>query len=349
MHTKPIQVSVIVPAYNAAEHLQHCLDSLLEQTAEGLEIIVIDDGSSDATPAILRDYVARSSHIRVFRQINSGVSIARNNGLAHARGEFVAFMDADDYAEPTLYADMLSRARQDHLDIVLCNAWIHCSNGTLKPLFTAISGNRLQRVTDGQQWIVRSVATQQMRHYIWCHLYRRAFVLKHKLQFAPGITHQDIVWTNAAMLAARRVAMVDHPLYHYIKRAGSLSKPVTSLGQLMAARHYMRVVSLLEGLTCALAPRTAILLALESQILDEGIVVFQLARHLPFALRHSLFTELRATAHFEALARHASTLRQKRRLWKNALRYNLFCAVTRVKQSLGAIVFWLNAEAARKH
>ena len=340
---------MIVPAYNAAKHLQNCLDSLLSQTVEGLEIIVIDDGSSDTTPAILRDYVARSPHIRVFRQINSGVSIARNNGLAKARGEFVAFMDADDRAEPTLYADMLSRARQDHLDIVLCNAWIHCSDGGLKPLFTAISGNLLQCVTDGQQWIVRSVATQQMRHYIWCHLYRRDFLTQHRLQFAPDITHQDIVWTNAAMLAARRVALVDRPLYHYIKRDGSLSKPATAEGRLTAARHYMGVVSLVAALARAATPGTAILLALESQVIDEGIVVFQLARHLPFAMQQSLFAEMQANAHFEALTRHASTLRQKRRLWKNAMPYNLFCALKRVKQIFGINIFPLHPDTVRKN
>lgn len=108
MHTNPIQVSVIVPAYNAADHLQNCPYSLLARTVERLEIIVIDDGSSDATPVILRGYVARSPHIRAFRQINSGVSVARNNDLAQARGKFVAFRDTGDRAEPTLYATMLS-------------------------------------------------------------------------------------------------------------------------------------------------------------------------------------------------------------------------------------------------
>jgi heptose III glucuronosyltransferase len=326
--TAPTQISVIVPAYNAAAHLKRCLDSLLAQTINGLEIIVIDDGSSDATPAILRDYAARSTQIRVYRQVNCGVSIARNNGLAHARGEFVAFMDADDTAEPTLYADMVARARVDTLDIVVCNAWVHCSDGALKLLFPSTATTR---VSHGAGWITQAVAAHQMRHYIWCHLYRRAFLTAHQLQFAASITHQDIVWTNAAMLAARRVAMINRPLYHYIKRDGSLSKPDHAYGRLMAARHYMRVASLLEGMTHALRPSTAILLALESQLVDEGIVVFQIARHLPFALRQILFSELQANAHLETLARHATTFAQRKRLWKNALRYKIFCVLQKVQ------------------
>ncbi len=329
MLNKSTLISVIVPAYNAAAHLQKCLDSLLAQTVERLEIIIIDDGSSDLTPAILRDYAARSTQIRVFRQINSGVSVARNHGLTHARGEFVAFMDADDSAEPTLYADMLARARSDALDIVLCNAWVHCLDGSRKLLFPDTA---YDRITSGQCWITQSVASQQMRHYIWCHLYRRDFLLTHQLQFAPGITHQDIVWTNAAMVAARRVGFVNRPLYHYIKRDGSLSKPMSAQGRLTAARHYMRVATLLEGLTRALTSNTALLLALESQLIDEGIVVFQLARHLPFALRQILFTELQANGHMETLMQHASTANQKYRIWKNALRYQFFCVAAQAKR-----------------
>ena len=98
------QISVIVPVYNAEKWLRRCVDSILAQTFTDFELLLIDDGSTDGSPAICDEYAQRDSRIKVFYQKNSGVSAARNSGLDHARGEWILFVDADDY----LYEDVVS-------------------------------------------------------------------------------------------------------------------------------------------------------------------------------------------------------------------------------------------------
>ncbi|MBQ1446855.1 MAG: glycosyltransferase family 2 protein, partial [Solobacterium sp.] len=108
-----VKVSVILPVYNAEEHLQHCIDSILAQEFEDLELIAVDDGSKDGSPAMLDDYTAKDSRIKVIHKENGGVSSTRNRGLEEAQGEYIQFIDSDDWL-PADSIKLLVRAMEDN-------------------------------------------------------------------------------------------------------------------------------------------------------------------------------------------------------------------------------------------
>jgi glycosyltransferase EpsJ len=115
-------LSVILPVYNVQAYLPACLDSLMAQTLQPDEIIAIDDGSTDDCPQILADYALRMSNLRIIRQVNGGLSAARNTGLDVAQGEYIAFVDSDDFLEPNIFATGLQQMQGNKLDMLLFNA-----------------------------------------------------------------------------------------------------------------------------------------------------------------------------------------------------------------------------------
>ena len=125
-------ISVIVPAYNIGPYLSRSLDSLLAQTYQNLEIIVVDDGSSDNTAAVMREYAEKSDRIRTFFKENGGVTSARLRGVRESTGDWIAFMDGDDYVEPQMYARLLENAQSCGADISHCGHQVHYSDGRIE-------------------------------------------------------------------------------------------------------------------------------------------------------------------------------------------------------------------------
>ena len=115
------QISVIVPVYKAEKFIEHCVDSILNQTYRNIEVILIDDGSPDLCPEICDQYAVKDSRVRVLHKENGGVSSARNAGLDIARGEYITFVDSDDYLEPCMYEMMLNKAISYECDVVMCD------------------------------------------------------------------------------------------------------------------------------------------------------------------------------------------------------------------------------------
>ena len=114
-------ISIIVPVYNVEKYLSKCIDSIINQTYKNIEIILIDDGSTDSSGAICDKYALVDSRIHVLHIENSGVSNARNVGLNHATGDYIGFVDSDDYIEPNMYELLLEELIADDVDVVQCN------------------------------------------------------------------------------------------------------------------------------------------------------------------------------------------------------------------------------------
>lgn len=130
MRKKPL-VSIIVPVYNVEKHLSKCLQSILQQTYTNLEIILIDDGSTDKSGPLCDDFSSKDSRIQVFHQKNAGLSSARNKGLDVCHGEYIAFVDSDDYIGPTMYETLVQLAQEHTADMVVCNLAIVSPNGEI--------------------------------------------------------------------------------------------------------------------------------------------------------------------------------------------------------------------------
>ena len=116
------KVSVIIPVYNAEKYLRECLDSVVNQTLREIEIICVDDGSTDASLEILEEYAAKDNRVKVLRQQNQYAGVARNNGMAAASGEYYMFLDADDFFEPELLEELYTKAAELRADVCLCGA-----------------------------------------------------------------------------------------------------------------------------------------------------------------------------------------------------------------------------------
>ena len=222
------EISVIIPVYNQEEYIGACMDSLLEQSFEDFEVLAVNDGATDASASILESYEQRDGRVQLIDQNNSGVSVARNNGLSHAKGEWVCFIDPDDYVAPD-YLETLLKATERNPDIVMstCVAFDdqHSARQHFFPeSFTARSA--AEKVELFRQLMDGSYA--QPKGFVtaigvpWGKLYSRAFLQEHGLQFDAALPRmQDNLFNMQAFQLAHEIVYVDYAGYYY--RMGGLS------------------------------------------------------------------------------------------------------------------------------
>lgn len=294
MESSKSTLSIIIPLYNAGNSFRACLESLIAQTWRALEIIIVNDGSTDNSVDIARHYVENYPHVQLLHQDNAGVSVARNRGLAAAKGEYVAFVDADDLAYPNMYETLMTMALQDDLDIAQCNAdWcIHETGHT----WLSIPTDRIQStgVLTGPDWLRMALASRRWTHVVWMGIYRRDIITKNKIAFVPDLHHQDIVWTTECMFNATRVRYTEQPLYKYFLHDRSVSH-LKRQGQnnLHYQRHYIKITRLLEKLNRDYADRIPIYPEFQQQITWEALRVCHAVRKEPDRLiRHRMIAEI---------------------------------------------------------
>ncbi len=211
--------SIIIPVYNVEKYLRECLESVLCQTYEDWETICINDGSTDGSATILEEYAAKDSRFKVISQANGGLSVARNSGLEAASGDYVLFLDSDDYLE------------KDALSIIadnLSDADLLCFSGRR---FFEESGEYekadiLPQETFETGWEYYSKHALDKRNFAFVcvvlRCYRRAYLLVNRLRFKPGIYHEDNMFTPLACYYAKKVKVIPDVLYDYRVRGSSI-------------------------------------------------------------------------------------------------------------------------------
>ncbi len=206
-----IKVSVIIPVYNAEAHLQECLDSVIAQTLKEIEIICIDDGSTDGSPAILNNYAAKDDRITVVRQENAGAGAARNNGLRHAHGTYLSFLDADDFFEPTMLEEAYACAECYKADVVVFNSDQYYENtDEYKEVSWVV---RYAEMPPYQPFNRRALTDNVFKVFVgwtWDKLFDRQFVLDNDLWFQEQRTTNDMLFVFSAIALAKRIAYVEH-------------------------------------------------------------------------------------------------------------------------------------------
>lgn len=210
-------LSVIVPVYNVAAFLPRCLESLIHQTHRNMEIICVNDGSTDGSASILDEYAAKDTRIKVIHQKNAGVSVARNRGLDAATGEFLTFVDADDWVEPESYEKAVS-AMDEGVDLVCFGAHV---DGEIDPVYRDIL---VRHLTVQARYRVSLAPELQVElgGEIWNKLYRREVIERGTVRFPVGQAYgEDKVFYFCYASQAKAVSCLPDSLYHYCQHEGS--------------------------------------------------------------------------------------------------------------------------------
>lgn len=214
------KVSVIVPVYNVAKYLRQCMDSLVGQTLREIEIICVDDGSTDGSGAILDEYAGRDPRVKVVHQANAGAGPARNAGLAVATGEYLFFCDPDDWCGRRMLERMQTRASRRRADVLIAAVY-ECDSETGNVTGVRRAGRWPNGAFDGAR--VGAQLFRLSRHTVWDKLFRRAFVLENGISFQDVRRFNDMLFCDLALACAQRISTVRYPGYrHRMERAGGL-------------------------------------------------------------------------------------------------------------------------------
>lgn len=217
-----VLVSVIVPVYNVEAYLPRCVDSILNQTYRNLEIILVDDGTKDDSDKICDDYAEKDCRIRVIHKENGGLSSARNAGIDIARGEYLAFVDSDDWIEPDALESLLETALEQKTELVIAGRWdVKAKTGEKK---LGLCPEKLETVS-AEEAVRRIFTWDHCDSASWDKLYHRR--LFREIRFPVGKICEDVPIMYRIVLDAGRVAMLDKPIYNYFHRDGSITTTKT--------------------------------------------------------------------------------------------------------------------------
>lgn len=212
------QVSVIVPIYKVEPYLDKCITSIAQQTYPNLEIILVDDGSPDHCPEICDRWAGKDDRIRVIHKENGGLSSARNAGLRMATGEFVLYVDSDDYIEPDSCQRLLAAIQPD-VDFVVGGFREEKDGKTIVHGHTGLEDGKAY---PSREFLIRSIRKNEWYTSACLSLYRRSFLLDNALFYKEGIFCEDTQLMLRMYLCAGKIACISYPFYHYIVRSGSI-------------------------------------------------------------------------------------------------------------------------------
>ena len=219
-----MKLSIIVPIFNVAPYLRKCMDSLLKQDIPSLdyEIILVDDGSPDECPQICDEYAEKYDNIRVVHQENAGLSAARNSGIKLATGDYIMFVDSDDYLQPNVLGALMEQVEREQLDV------LRFDYQNVRQIeageYEVFQPNKYPHQVDTCREVVDGETYLDERMGYAC--YACQFVINRELTgtFTPGIHYEDTEWLPRMMLAAKRVNSTPIVVYNYLVRQGSITQ-----------------------------------------------------------------------------------------------------------------------------
>ncbi|WP_161522471.1 glycosyltransferase [Caldibacillus thermoamylovorans] len=226
------KVSIIVPLYKAESNLKQCIDSILSQTIRDFELILVNDGSPDRSGDIAEEYKSKDSRVIVIHQSNQGVAKARNTGIHSANGEYIGFVDADDWIESNMYFEMYNMAKSSSADIVICgyvkgnnskineeqpplNDGIYYSKDIVNKIITPMVGTIEKNLVSWKYRVMGSV---------WRNIFKKELLIDHNLYFNKDLSYsEDLIFCIESLLKSKKIAVINRPFYHYRISERSLS------------------------------------------------------------------------------------------------------------------------------
>ena len=221
-----VKISIIVPVYNTAKYLDKCIQTLIKQTLEDIEIIFIDDGSEDGSAEILKNYAKNDKRISILNQNHKRQGAARNYGLSIAQGEYIGFVDADDWVELDMFEKLYYQAKETDSDIVMCSMNTF-EDGTNKIIVNTY--NTLDIFN--QKFFENSFTPQDTLNFIFnisvspCNkIYRKSLIVKNNIKFPENIYFEDNAFFFKSWLNAKKISLLNQKLYQYRKSTASTTK-----------------------------------------------------------------------------------------------------------------------------
>ena len=206
-----VKVSVIVPVYNVYEYLEKCLNTLVNQTLKDIEIIVVNDGSPDDSEKIISKYSKKYGNIHAYKKENGGLSDARNFGIKKATGEYIAFVDSDDYVSYDMYEKMYNKAKSGNFDMVVCDL-----NYIYPDKEVRAYSNVMHDTTDIKKTMLNIYPSA------WNKLFKRKIIKD--FEFKKGIWFEDVEFIYRVLPYIKTIGVVNEPFYQYLQREGSITK-----------------------------------------------------------------------------------------------------------------------------
>ncbi len=201
------KVSVIVPVYNVEKYIERCLNSLINQTLKDIEIIVVNDGATDGSKEIIKEFEIKNSNILYLEKENGGLSDARNYGMNYAKGEYIAFLDSDDYVDKTIYEKMYEKAKSEDADYVECDFYWAYKNK-----------NKIDR---GIRYKNKKEMFKYARVVAWNKLIKRNII---KEKFPVGLHYEDVEFFYKLIPNIKKFTFIEEPLIYYVQREDSIVK-----------------------------------------------------------------------------------------------------------------------------
>ena len=211
-----MKISVIVPVYKVEEYLRKCLDSLVNQTLKDIEIIVVNDGSPDNSNDIILEYANQYPNVKAFKKDNSGLSDTRNYGIKHAKGEYITFVDSDDWVKLDMYEKLYNKAKEKDYDIVTSDInYVYPDHNEI------IYTDPKKDTTDIRRVFINLYPT------VCTKIFKRELFIKNKLEFKSGVWYEDVEMMYRLLPLINSIGVVHEDFYQYLQREKSITSTIS--------------------------------------------------------------------------------------------------------------------------
>ena len=240
------KISVIIPVYNVESYLSQCIHSVVNQSYADLEIILINDGSTDRSGEICDEWGKKDSRIRVIHKENGGLSDARNTGLDIAQGKYIGFVDSDDFIHPKMYEYLLCALEDNKADMASCSYTSYIDGEMVEDTVLNQNGYTFVKVENREQYL-NNFTDYNFMHYVWRSLYKRNFL--DNIRFQKGKRLEDVMFCAEMSRYLSKRAVIADKLYYYRMRQNSImhSNPSIFLEHIEAMEHNIEFFSRQEG------------------------------------------------------------------------------------------------------
>ena len=210
-----MKVSIIVPVYNVEDYIERCLNSLVNQTLSDIEIIIVNDGSKDNSEKIIKKFIKKYPNIKYLKKENGGMSDARNYGLCYATGEYIGFVDSDDYVDIHMFQAMYEKAHDNNLDMVVCD-------------LNYVYPDKIMKVDCGIKSDTLDIRKVYINNYpaVWNKIFKREIITK--LEFKRGVWFEDVEFIYRILGYIKSVGVIHEPFNQYVQRNGSIMHTISS-------------------------------------------------------------------------------------------------------------------------